>query len=212
MQETVVWSLSQEDPFEKGMETHSSILAWEIPWTQETGEIAVLPRSKCVLISWLQSPSTVIVEPNKICHCVHFFPFYLPRSDGNKCHDLIFLMLSFKPAFSLSFTLIKRLFSSSSLSAIRVVSSTCLRLLIFLLSILILAWDSSSPAFHKMYSAYQLNKHGDTIQPWHTPFPIFNQSVVPCPVLTIDSWHTHRCFRRQEKWSGIPISLRIVHS
>ena len=133
------------------METHSSILAWEIPWTQETGEIAVLPRSKCVLISWLQSPSTVIVEPNKICHCVHFFPFYLPRSDGNKCHDLIFLMLSFKPAFSLSFTLIKRLFSSSSLSAIRVVSSTCLRLLIFLLAMLIPAYDSLILAFPMMH-------------------------------------------------------------
>ena len=147
------------------MATHSSILAWEIPWTQETGKIAALPRSKHLLISWLQLPSTVIVEPKKICHCFYFFPFCLPQSDGNKCHDLIFFMLSFKPAFSFSsFTLIKRHFSSSSLSAIRVVS-TCLRLLIFLLSILIPAWDSSSPAFHKMYSAYQLNKQGDTIQP-----------------------------------------------
>ena len=148
------------------MASHSSILASEIPWTQETGEIAVLPRSKSLLISWLQSPSTVIVEPKKICHCFYFFPFCLPQSDGNKCHDLIFFMLSFKSAFSFSsFILIKRHFSSSSLSAIRVVSSTCLRLLIFLPSILILAWDSSSPAFHKMYSAYQLNKQGDTIQP-----------------------------------------------
>ena len=35
MQETWVQSLSQEDPLEKGMATHSSILAWRIPWTQE---------------------------------------------------------------------------------------------------------------------------------------------------------------------------------
>ena len=35
-----------------------------------------------------------------------------------------------------------------------------------------------------MYSAYRLNKQGDNIQPWRTPFPIWNQSVVPCPVLT----------------------------
>ena len=68
-------------------------------------------------------------------------------------------MLSFKPAFSLSsFTFIKRLFSSSSLSAIRVVSSAYLRLLIFLPAILIPACGSSSLAFHIMYSAYKLKK------------------------------------------------------
>ena len=48
--------------------------------------IAFLPRSKCLLISWLQSPSTVILEfpQNKICHCFHCFPIYLPWSDGTK--------------------------------------------------------------------------------------------------------------------------------
>ena len=66
-------------------------------------------------------------------------------------------MLSFKLTFSLSsFTFIKRLFSSSSLSAIRVVSSAYLRLLIFLATILIPACASSSPAFRMMYSAYDL--------------------------------------------------------
>ena len=34
-QETWVQALGQEDPLEKGMATHSSILAWEIPWTEE---------------------------------------------------------------------------------------------------------------------------------------------------------------------------------
>ena len=93
-------------------------------------------------------------------------------------------MLSFKPAFSLSsFTFIKRLFSSS-LSAIRMVSSAYLRLLIFLPVILISACASSSPAFLMIYSAYKLNKQGDHIQPLHTSFPTWNQSVVPCPVLT----------------------------
>ena len=63
-------------------------------------------------------------------------------------------MLSFKPAFSLSyFTFIKRLFSSSLLSDIRVVSSAYLRLLIFLPMILILVCASSSPAFHKLHAA-----------------------------------------------------------
>ena len=39
MQETQVLSLGQEDPWEKGMETHSSILAWIIPWTKEPGRL-----------------------------------------------------------------------------------------------------------------------------------------------------------------------------
>ena len=70
----------------------------------------------------------------------------------------------FKPTFSLSsFTLIKRLFSSSSLSAIREVSYAYLRLLIFLSAILIPACAYSSQAFLMMYSAYKLNKKGDNI-------------------------------------------------
>ena len=39
MQETWVPSLSQEDPLEKGKATHSSILAWRIPWVKEPGEL-----------------------------------------------------------------------------------------------------------------------------------------------------------------------------
>ena len=113
---------------------------------------------------------------------------------------LVFWMLSFKSTFSLSsFTFIKRLFSSSSLSAIRVVSSAYLRLLIFPLAILITACASSSLAFHMMYSAYELNKQGDNIQPWHTAFLIWNQSAVPCPVLTVTSWPAYRFLRGQVK-------------
>ena len=118
---------------------------------------------------------------------------------------LVFWMLSFKPTFSLSsFTFIKRLFSSS-LSAIRVVSSAYLRLLIFLLAILIPACASSSPAFLMMYSANKLNEQDDNIQPWCTPFPISNQSVVLRPVLTVASWPAYRFLNRQVRWSGIPI-------
>ena len=62
-----------------------------------------------------------------------------------------------------------------------------------------------------MYSAYKLNKQGDNIQPWHTPFPIWNQSVVPCPVLTVASWPAYRFLKRQVRWSGIPMSFRIFH-
>ena len=122
-------------------------------------------------------------------------------------------MLNFNPAFSLSsFTLIKGIFSSSSLSAIRVVSSAHLRFLIFPLAIWIPAYDSSSLAFHiMMYSASTLNKQDDNIQPWRTPSLILNQSVVPCLVLTVASWPAYRFLRRQVKWSGIPISIRIFH-
>src|SRR5574341_234914 len=90
------------------------------------------------------------------------------------CHEvmgpdamiLVFRMLSFKPTFLLfSSTFIKRLLSSSSFSAVRVVSSAYLRLLIFLPAILIPACVSSSPAFLMMYSAQKLNKQGDNIQP-----------------------------------------------
>ena len=157
---------------------------------------------------------------NKVWHCFHCFSIYFPWSDGTGCHDLRFLnvgvmgpdamilvfwMLSFKPAFSFtSFTFIKRLFRSSSFSAIRVVSSTYLRLLIFLLATLIPACASSKLAFHMMYSVYKLNKQGDNIQPWCTPLPIWNQSVVPCPVLTVASWPAYRFLRRQVRWSGNP--------
>ena len=114
------------------------------------------------------------------------------------------------PAFPLSsFTFIKRFFSSSLLSVIRVVSSAYLRLLTFLSTLLIPACASSSPAFHMMYSAYKLNKQGDNIQSCCTLFPISNQSIVPGPVLTVASWHACSFLRRQVRWSGIPISFRI---
>ena len=187
------------------------------------------------------------------------FPLFPPSI----CHEVMglnamiftFWMLNFKPAFSLSsFPFIQRLFSSSSLSAIKgsaisiseksksEVAQSCLtlcnpmdcslqgssihgifqarvlesvaisfsrgsswlrdqtrvscivgrcftiwatreviylRLLIFLLAILIPACASSSLA---SYSAYKLNKQGDNIQPWCTPFLIWNQSIVPCLV------------------------------
>ena len=53
--------------------------------------IAFLPKSKHLLISWLQPPSVVILEPKKICHHFHCFPIHLPWSDETRCHDLSFL-------------------------------------------------------------------------------------------------------------------------
>ena len=53
----------------------------------------------------------------------------------------------------------------------------------------------------------KLNKQCDNIQPWCTPFPIWDESVVPCPVLAVASWPAYRILKRQVRWSGIPISL-----
>ena len=138
--------------------------------------ITFVSRSKHLLISELQSPSAVILESKKI-KSLSLLPFFSQFI----CHEvmgrdvmiLVFWMLSFKPVFSLSsFTFIKRLFHSSSLSAIRVVSSAYLRLLICLPAILILALASSNSAYYMMHSAYKLNKQCDSIQPWRTPLRI----------------------------------------
>ena len=128
--------------------------------------IAFLPRSKCLLISWLQSPFAVILEALKIQSFTVSIvsPSICHEATGPDAMILVIWMLSFKPSFSVSaITFLKRLFSSSLLSAIRVVSYTHLRLLIFLPEILIPACASPSPAFHMMYSAYKLNKQDDNI-------------------------------------------------
>uniref|UniRef100_A0A8D2IPN2 Uncharacterized protein n=1 Tax=Varanus komodoensis TaxID=61221 RepID=A0A8D2IPN2_VARKO len=142
--------------------------------------IAFLPRSKRLLISWLQSPSAVILKPRKIKSVTTSIssPSLCQEVRGLDAMILVFLMLSFKPTSVLSsFTHIKRLFSSSSLSAIRVVSSAYLRLLTFL-PILIPTCDSSSPAFLMMCSPSCLLlfiKIAVEVQNWfytieHSPF------------------------------------------
>ena len=153
--------------------------------------IAFLPRGKHLLISWLQSPSAVILETKKINSVTVSIvsPSICHEVMGPDAMNLVFWMLNFKPTFSLSsFTFNRRLFSSSLLSVKRVVLSAYLRLLIFLPAILILACVSSSLAFHIMCSAWKLNKWGGNIQPWHAPFLIWNQSIIPCPVLIVASW------------------------
>ena len=142
----------------------------------------------------------------------------VPTVSPSICHEvmgpdamiLVFWMLSFKPAFSLSsFTFIKSLSSSSAFC--------CKGGVIW--GYWYFSWKSwfqlvLHPAWHFtwMLSACKLNKQGDNIQPWCTPFPIWNQSVVPCPVLTVASWPAYGFLRRQVRWSGIPISLRVFHS
>ena len=161
--------------------------------------ITFLPRSKCLLVSWLQLPFAVILEPKKIKSVTISIvsPSISHEVMGLDAVSLVFWMLSFKPAFSLSsFT-----------------SRGCLVPLCFLplewyhLHI----WDCwyfsqkswfqfgihLSLAFCMMYSAYKLNKQGENIQPWLSPFPIWNQPVVPHTVLTVASWPTYSFLRRQ---------------
>ena len=175
--------------------------------------IAFLPRSKALLISRLQAQSAVILEPKKIRSLT------VSIVSLSICHEMmgpdaiifVFWMLNFQPVFSLSSFTFKRLFSSSLLLAITVVSSAYLKLLIFLPAILIPACASSSLAFRMIYSACKLNKQGDNMQPWRTPLPIWNQSIVPCLVLTVASWPAYRVSQEMEyyltikkmKWSQL---------
>ena len=143
--------------------------------------IAFLPRSKH-LMSWLQLTSTVTLEPKKRKYVTAstFSPSICHEVMGPESMILFYLIFSFKPDFSLCcFILIKSFFSSSLLSAIRVVSSAYLRLAMFCPLILIIVCNSSSPAFLMMCSIYSLNKQGDDRQPCCTPFSILNQLVVP---------------------------------
>ena len=119
------------------------------------------PGRNCLLISWLQASSALILEPKKRKSVTTstFSSSVFHAVMGPDVIILDFKIFSLKLALSLSsFTLIKRLFSSSLLPAIRVVSSTYLRLLIFLQPVLIPACNSSSLAFLMMCSVYRLNK------------------------------------------------------
>ena len=156
---------------------------------------AFLPRSKHLLISWLQSP----LEPKKI-KSVTVFTF-----SPSSCHEVMGLGAVILVFWS---WVLSQLFHSPP--------SPSSRGSWVLLHFLPLEWcqlhiwgywyfsqqswfqlESSSLAFCVMYSAYKLNNQTDNIQPCCTPFPILNQSVVPCPVLTLASWSMHRFLRRQ---------------
>ena len=124
---------------------------------------------------------------------------------------LVFLMLSFKPSFSLSsFTLLFRFHQE----ALQFFFTFCHKSDVICISEVIDISPSnldSSLCFIQpgiSHDAYKLNKESDNIQPWCTPFPILNQSIIPCPVLTVASWPAYRLLWRQVRWSGIPISLK----
>ena len=122
--------------------------------------ITLLPRSKRLLVSWLLSLSAVILRPKRIKSIIvsTFFLSICHEVMGQDVMILVFLMFSFKPVFSL-FSFIRRLFSSS-LSAISLVSSAYLRLLMFLLPILIPACAKSTlPVFYKWNNGVWMSAH-----------------------------------------------------
>ena len=157
----------------------------------------------------MQPWSIVIVEPKKIKSVTVsiVYPSICHKVMGLNTLILVFEMLNFKPAFSLSsFTFNMRIYSSFSHSTIEVISPAYLRLLIFPLAILIPLCDSYSSAF---CMTYKLNNQGNNIQPLYTCFPIVNQFIVLCPVLTVLSWLTYRFLRRWIRWSGITICMNF---
>ena len=175
--------------------------------------IAFLPRSKRLLISWLQSMFTVILEPKKRKSVTvsTFSPSVCYEVMGPDAMILVFWMLSFKPALSVSsFTFIKRFFSSvlplglSHLHMWGYWYFSCQ------------SWFQllSHPAQHFTWCTLHrsLKKQGDNSLPWHTPFPILDQSIIPCPVLTVASWPTYRFLGIHLRWSSLPMSLRIFYS
>ena len=168
--------------------------------------ITFLPRSKRILISWLQSPSPVILEPPKIKS------FIVSIVSPSVCHEVmeldaiifIFGILSFKPAFSpSSFTFIKRLFSSSLLSAIRVVLSAYRRLLIFLLQ----SWFQLllHPVWHLVWCTLVLSWERICLQfgrpgldPWVGKIP-WRRARLPTPVFWPGDFHgLYSSWGRQE--------------
>ena len=147
----------------------------------------------------IKSLTVALVSPS-ICHEVM----------GPDAMILVFWMLSLKPGFSL-FQLHQE--------ALYFLFTFCLKGSIICISEVIDISPSnldSSLCFIQSNISYDvlcmLSKQDDSIQLWHTSFPIWNQSVVPYPVLTIASWHVYRFPRRQIRWSDIPISWRIFHS
>jgi len=130
--------------------------------------LAFLPRSKRLLISWLQSPSAVILEPKKKKPVTVFccLPICLPWSDWTGCHDLRSLNVEFQASF---FTLLFHLYQETLQFLFAFYHKGGVICLSEVIDISPSNLDSSlcfiQPAFCTMYSAYKLHKQGDNIQP-----------------------------------------------
>ena len=152
-------------------------------------------------------------QESKVYHCFHFSPSICHEVMGPDAIMLVSWMLNFKLPFSLSsFNFIKRLFYSSSLSAIRVLSSSYLGCWYFSWQSWFQACVSSSPEFHMMYSACKLNKQGDNIQSYAYSFP--NLEPVCC-FMPHSNCCLLTCIQVSQETGKVVwyvISLRIFHS
>ena len=83
MQETRVQSLGREDPLEKEMATHSSTLAWRIPWREKPGESRIQTRAEVLVLYTLMLFSVLYDEKND-----HVCPI------GLQCLQIIFYFIS----------------------------------------------------------------------------------------------------------------------
>ena len=147
---------------------------------------------------------------NKICHCFHFPPFYLPWSGGTGCHDLSFLVITF----------LSQLFHSplspssrSSLASLQFLPLEWYHLHIWG------CWYFSWQSWFQLviHPTWYLNGIFCVEVKWTRwqytalTYSILNQSIVPCPVLTIASWPAYRFLRKQIRWFGMSVSFRIFH-
>ena len=140
-----------------------------------------LPRSKCPLISWLLSPSTVILEPRKIKSVTvsTFFPSVFCEVMGQDAMILVFECWVLSQLFPSPLWLLSR----GSLVPLHFLPLEWYHLhnwgcWYFLWQSWFQPVNHPTPACHMVYCAYKLNKQSDNIQPWRTPLPIWNQSVV----------------------------------
>ena len=131
--------------------------------------------------------SDVGAQENTVYPCFHCSPSIYYAVMATDAMILVFWMLSFKPALSLSsFTSIKSFLMRFLFTFCHNRGVICISVNWYFSQqswfqiVLRPASTSSSTSFHMMYSAYKLNKQGANIQPWCTPFPIWNQSIFPC--------------------------------
>ena len=188
------------------MAPHSSTLAWKIPWTEEPGRLQSM-GSLGVWHDWAISLSlywlrqSIWLSKRKL--------WKILKEMGIPGH----LTCLLRSLYAGQETTVRT--GHESFVPFCFLSLECYHLHIWSCCFSCLSWFQLvlHPAWHFVWCIlWKLNKQGDNIQPWHTPFPIRNQSIIPCWVLTVASWPAYRFLRRQARWSCIPISLRIFHS
>ena len=164
------------------MATHSSILAWKIPWTEKPGVLQFM-GSQRVGHGWVTNTFTFFrVTVDRLRR--------QPSSQQGWCDKGDIKPGCEHPHLRVCLCDVKQ----------------CIRISFWLLLVMDReAWRAAVHGVAK--SRTWLSDWSDLI--WCTPFPIWNQSVVPCLVLTVVSWPAYRFLKRQVRWSDIPISLRI---